>query len=50
MKMMQPLASDEGYIFASPYKNPPEPPKCDECKDEGPEDGEPCKKCGYQRF
>jgi len=23
---------------------------CDECKDEGPEDGTECKKCGYMRF
>lgn len=24
--------------------------ECSECKDEGPEDGTQCKRCGYQRF
>lgn len=48
--MIQPIAGDEGELHVGPYRLPKPEPECGECKDDGPKDGTPCKKCGYQRF
>jgi hypothetical protein len=50
-KMVQPIATDEYFLFLGDYTAPsPEKPKCELCYGNGPVDGTKCPNCGEWRF